>query len=217
MAAFTTVAANVCNHRHMSRYATTGEAAKAIDVSRSTLQRWANTGLVPEAWWRTPAGQLRWDLGKLKELLGITMPPEHAHDPAAPLRPAIVAAIITSARGVLLTRRHDGKPLYGFPAGEAEPGESPEDATIREVKEETGLQVKVSHVIGERDHPVTGRHMIYLAGRPEHGTDVHVGDTDELAEVAWYQLADATERLGPTLYAPVRDHLAHVLTRRRAG
>lgn len=48
---------------------------------------------------------------------------------------------------VLLQRRGDsGK--WGFPGGAIELGETPEMAAIREVKEETGLDVEVSDLIG---------------------------------------------------------------------
>jgi len=132
-------------------------------------------------------------------------------DAHTPLRPPIIAAIVTSKDGVLITRRHDGKPLWGFVTGEAEPGESPADTAIREVKEEATLEVKIGHVIGERNpHPQTGRHVIYVAARPYQGTLVAIGDEDELAEVVWADLATALERM-PTMYEPVRDHLRATL------
>ena len=41
-----------------------------------------------------------------------------------------------------------------------------EDTIVREVKEETGLEVSGrGHVLGEREHPATKRHMIYLSAR----------------------------------------------------
>ena len=52
--------------------------------------------------------------------------------------------------------------------------------------------------------------MIYLAARPTHGTDVFVGDEDELAEVRWVSLAEADELL-PGMFGPVREHLAREL------
>lgn len=199
------------------RYVTTGQAADALGVSAVTLQRWAHAGLVTPAY-RTPGGHFRWQLdgpGGLREQLR-TRPPEPAirmimPDPSAPIRPAIVAAIVTSKLGVLVERRHDGKPLWTFPAGEAEPGESPEDTAIREAKEETGLQIKVSHVIGERQHPVTSRHMIYVAARPYQGTAVHVGDEAELAEVRWVSADVADELMSGKMYEPVREHLKRTL------
>lgn len=136
----------------------------------------------------------------------------HAVEPesaAAAAEQPIVAAIVTSRRGVLITARKDGSPPWGFVTGEVEPGERPEDACWREVKEETGLEVRPGEMIGERDHPQTGRHMIYMAARPvsSRNLKVAVGDEAELAEVRWASLAEAEELL-PSMFAPVREHLA---------
>jgi 8-oxo-dGTP pyrophosphatase MutT (NUDIX family)/transcriptional regulator with XRE-family HTH domain len=122
----------------------------------------------------------------------------------------IVAAIVTSRRGVLITARRDGKPPWGFVTGEVEPGEQARDAAVREVKEETGLEVRFSEVIGERDHPRTSRHMIYMAARPVRGTKVFIGDEAELSEVCWASLAEA-EELMPDMFGPVHDHLVRVI------
>ena len=119
----------------------------------------------------------------------------------------VATAIVTSGLGVLVGRRNDGEPPWTFIAGEVEPGESPSDAGRREVKEEAGLDVEIGEVIGERDHPKTGRHMIYMAARPTHGLDVIVGDEVELAEVRWVSLAEADELL-PGMFEPVHEYLA---------
>ena len=124
----------------------------------------------------------------------------------------IVAAIVTSDRGVLVGRRNDGTPPWTFIAGEqdAVKDENPADTAIREVKEETGLRIVAGEVIGERDHPKTGRHMIYLAAKPTHGTEIFVNDEQELAEVRWVSLAEADELL-PGMFEPVREHLEREL------
>jgi 8-oxo-dGTP pyrophosphatase MutT (NUDIX family) len=124
----------------------------------------------------------------------------------------VVAAIVTSPLGVLVGRRNDGTPPWTFIAGEqdAVKDENPADTAVREVKEETGLRVRVGDVIGERVHPKTHRRMIYMAAVPTHGMDVFVGDEDELAEVRWVSLAEADELL-PGMFEPVREHLAEVL------
>jgi 8-oxo-dGTP pyrophosphatase MutT (NUDIX family) len=123
----------------------------------------------------------------------------------------VVAAIVTSHAGVLVGRRNDGKPPWTFIAGKIEPGESPADAAVREVKEETGLRIRAGSVIGRRVHPKTGRTMVYMAARPTHGTDVFVGDADELAEVRWVSLAEADELMGGMVFEPVRQHLKQTL------
>jgi ADP-ribose pyrophosphatase YjhB (NUDIX family) len=48
-----------------------------------------------------------------------------------PDQPTIVAAIITSPQGVLLARRHDGKPAWTFPSGAQEAGEVYADTAVR--------------------------------------------------------------------------------------
>lgn len=59
----------------------------------------------------------------------------------------VAAAVITDVRGrILLARRTDGRDLAGlweFPGGKREPGESPEQALVRELQEELGITVQV--------------------------------------------------------------------------
>ena len=59
----------------------------------------------------------------------------------------VMAAVITDVRGrILLARRTDGRDLAGlweFPGGKREPGESPEQALVRELQEELGITVQV--------------------------------------------------------------------------
>lgn len=55
------------------------------------------------------------------------------------------AALIDVDGRVLIAQRPEGKQLAGlweFPGGKVEPGERPEDALIRELDEELGIQVK---------------------------------------------------------------------------
>ena len=133
-------------------------------------------------------------------------------DPStSPEQAPIVAAIVTSRLGVLVARRNDGKPPWTFIAGEIEPGEDPTDTAIREVKEETGLRIRSTGVIGRRVHPHTGREIIYLAARPTHGTKAFVGDEEELAEVRWVDLAQADELMSGAMFEPVHSYLEKTL------
>jgi 8-oxo-dGTP pyrophosphatase MutT (NUDIX family) len=193
----------------------TGRAAKELGISKATLLRWMHRGWITPAW-ETPAGQYRWVMTDLERQLDRprSQQGEPVHDATTPVKPPVAAAIVTSKLGVLVERRHDGRPLWTFPAGEIEPGEAPIDTAIRETKEECGLTIVVSHIIGERDHPKTGVHMYYLAARPYNGTAVHNGDENELAEVKWVSLAEAEELL-TGMFEPVHEHLITVLRQHR--
>jgi 8-oxo-dGTP diphosphatase len=133
----------------------------------------------------------------------------------AAVQQPIVAAIVTSRHGVLIGRRIDRQPPWTFLAGEQEPGERPADTLIREVEEETGCEVRAGEIIGERYHPVTGRHMIYMAAKPVRNTKVIVGDEAELAEVRWAGLPEAEELL-VGMFGPVHDYLVRTLSASRS-
>jgi 8-oxo-dGTP pyrophosphatase MutT (NUDIX family) len=187
---------------------TTKAAAQALGQSGETLRRWARAGLVTPAY-TSAGGWMYWDLDQLRE--EVARINAKAPTPAEGQELEVVAAIITSPRGVLVTRRMDGNPPWGFLTGEIEPGESPADAAIREAKEEAGLRIRHGRVIGKRVHPATKRIMVYVAARPVGSTDAYVADTDELAEVRWCSLVEA-EQLLPGMYEPVRAYLARALS-----
>lgn len=70
-----------------------------------------------------------------------------SHSSHAPVRMVlVVACALMDADGrVLIARRPEGKALAGlweFPGGKLEPGERPEAALIRELREELGIEVK---------------------------------------------------------------------------
>lgn len=203
------------------RYVSTGEAAAYLGITNQTLHRWVADGIVTPAW-RTPRrGDMRWDLDDLDRQLHAqpTTPAATTGEPVPepqpadkPQYPAVAVAIVTSRHGVLAGRRNDGKPPWTFIAGKCETGEAPADTIVREVKEETGLLIKPGVTIGERIHPRTGKHLVYVAAIPAtRNRDVFVGDEEELAEVRWLPLHEANQ-LMPDMFAPVQAHLRRCLT-----
>ena len=57
----------------------------------------------------------------------------------------VAVALVDTDNRILLAQRPEGKALAGlweFPGGKIEPGERPEDALIRECREELGIEIK---------------------------------------------------------------------------
>ena len=67
------------------------------------------------------------------------------------VRPSVAAVILDRDR-VLLQRRSDGG-QWGLPGGSVEVGESVTEAVVREVREETGLEVMPERLIGVYSDP----------------------------------------------------------------
>jgi 8-oxo-dGTP diphosphatase len=133
-------------------------------------------------------------------------------EPTAADRPGIAAAIVTDAGRVLMVRRRvsEGQLYWQFPAGEIEPGETAEQAAVRETQEETGLTIKAVRLLGERVHPKTSRRMSYAACKVVAGTAAVV-DTDELDAFAWITRAEVPEYVPYGLFDAVQAHLDEVM------
>lgn len=88
---------------------------------------------------------------------------EHYNDPDAPrpnrLIPAASAVVADDRGRILLARRTDNQ-LWTIPGGAMEPGESIAETAVREVKEETGLDVEVVSLVGIYSNP---RHVVEYA------------------------------------------------------
>jgi ADP-ribose pyrophosphatase YjhB (NUDIX family) len=74
------------------------------------------------------------------------------HTDALGVRPSASAVIFDRRRRILLQQRSDGG-QWGLPGGSVEIGESVSDAVVREVREETGLEVKPRRLVGVYSDP----------------------------------------------------------------
>jgi 8-oxo-dGTP diphosphatase len=81
---------------------------------------------------------------------------DYYYDPEAPkpnsFRPAAAVALLDSDGNILLLRRKDND-KWTMPGGTIDYGESLTDCAIREVREETGLQIRITGLIGTYTDP----------------------------------------------------------------
>lgn len=81
---------------------------------------------------------------------------DYYNDPKAPdansIKVAVSAVVRDSAGRVLMIHRTDND-KYSIPGGGLEIGESVADAVVREVKEETGIDVEVTKLVGVFSNP----------------------------------------------------------------
>jgi len=87
-------------------------------------------------------------------------------DPAQTRRTAADAVVFDDAGRILLQHRADFD-MWGLPGGSIEAGETLNDAIVREVKEESGLDVEVVKLIGAYSEPE------YTTTRYPDGNVVH--------------------------------------------
>ena len=113
------------------------------------------------------------------------------------LRPGASGVIFDEARErILLTRREDNN-RWCLPGGGMDPGESAAEACVRELFEETGLEVIVTKLIGVYTSPdllmeyADGNRIQPVAFNFEAEiTGGELGLSDETTEFGWYTMAE---------------------------
>jgi ADP-ribose pyrophosphatase YjhB (NUDIX family) len=122
---------------------------------------------------------------------------DHLHNPDAPAPNSIVPACTVVARNnhgaVLLIRRTDNN-LWALPGGAMEFGESITQPAVREVEEETGIQVLITglvgiytdphHLVEFSDGEVRQQFSICFTARPTGGAPT---TSDESSDVRYVQ------------------------------
>ena len=108
-----------------------------------------------------------------------------------------VAVLIERNGGMLMGRRsrHSASPgKWSFPAGFVDRGERVEDAAVREVREETGLEVRLDALLGL--YSATGEAVVLAVyvGTPVGGI---LRAADDLTELAYFPFNEPPEPAFP--------------------
>ena len=117
------------------------------------------------------------------------------------LLPAVALAVFDDQGRVLLARHLDSD-AWATIGGAMDPGESPEQAALRELAEETGLRASIQGLVGVYGGPgfevtyedgARSSYVVSLFAARLDGGEV-VLQEDELAEHGWFAPEDAVAR-----------------------
>jgi 8-oxo-dGTP pyrophosphatase MutT (NUDIX family) len=146
---------------------------------------------------------------------------DYYNDPSAPKATSIVpsvTAIVPNDQGKLLLVHKTDNDLWALPGGAMDVGESMADTVVREIKEETGIDIAVTGVVGIYTNP--NHVMAYDDGEVRQQCSIcfttrllggHLATSSETSEVAWV----APEWLDSLIMHPsMRLRIDHYLERR---
>ncbi|MEU5098920.1 NUDIX domain-containing protein [Streptomyces sp. NPDC020996] len=149
---------------------------------------------------------------------------DYLHDPDAPRAGSVVPAVVALVRDgtgrVLMVQRSDNG-RWALPGGGHDVGESISDTVVREVREETGIEVEVvgltgiytdpGHVIRYDDGEVRQQFSICFRARPTGG---ELRTSDETTQVRWVDPADLA---GLDIHPTMRLRIDHALDPKRTA
>ena len=103
-----------------------------------------------------------------------------------------VLCLVRDGEKILVEDRQRGGSWcsYVMPGGHVEPGESFVDAVIREMKEETGLDIRHPALVGIKQFPIeTGRYVVLLFKAVEWSGTLTSSEEGEMKWVEYSQLS----------------------------
>jgi 8-oxo-dGTP diphosphatase len=121
-------------------------------------------------------------------------------------RQGAAAAILDEHGRLLLVKENYDRRRWSLPGGAVEPAETPLEAVIREVHEETGLVVRVEHVVGvyrlDNGFTATLFRCSIASGEPVQPA------SGEIAEVGWSPPDEIPEPTSNLLHHALPDIVA---------
>ncbi|MBK6332930.1 MAG: NUDIX hydrolase [Thermomonas sp.] len=126
----------------------------------------------------------------------------------------VATVVVRDGRLLCVEERSNGQLVINQPAGHLEPDESLVDAAVRETREETGWNVRITHLVGayQWKAPETRRHYLRFAFAAEAVDQIPGHALDEgIVRALWLtpgELQDLAPRhRSPLVWRTVADYL----------
>jgi len=145
---------------------------------------------------------------------------EHYRNPDAPRPNTLIPAsnlLIVNGDGQILLQRRTDTGQWALPGGAQDLGETPTECAVRECREETGVEAKVTgflgvysdpdHIVEYTDGEIRQEYEVTLLGTPIGGKPT---PTEEASQVRWVH-PDTLDELDihPTQRRQIDDYLHH--------
>jgi 8-oxo-dGTP diphosphatase len=125
--------------------------------------------------------------------------------------PRVAAGVLVrDARGAVLLVKPTYKKGWDLPGGYVEPGESPRDALVRELREELGVRSDIGRLllVDWAPHPDEGDKILFVFEAPWIDLDGVRKEADEIGDVEYVPVPDLAARLPTRLLDRVTSALA---------
>ena len=119
----------------------------------------------------------------------------------------IVVGIVIKNDQILIVKRKEREKdlLWQFPGGKIEENEHSEEAVIREIKEEVGIECKITCCLGSRIHPSTKKEIIYFMCEYLSG-NIFL-QQKEISDAIWIDKNHMMKYFTTPIYQPILDYL----------
>jgi 8-oxo-dGTP pyrophosphatase MutT (NUDIX family) len=98
----------------------------------------------------------------------------------------IILENVQTKEYLLVKGRETGK--YSFPKGHIEPNEKPIECMLRELYEETGIELFAALPQIKMKELIKSKIGIYLCCETQEGLETQIKDSNEIEEAGWYSL-----------------------------